>query len=211
MLLILIFLNIQTLPSRYEGLNQKLWIIIEIFHWETITFVLWVSFLLVKMLQKMIPILNHLDPQTRVSHWIQVWFFPAGSQSNILDLTGVFHSKIIYSTTWLRFVIVWKKFQIVHINWIISIFKCFFSHFSLAWLLPQNVSWKIITCRDIYQWIKLAFRAGILVVQKFPKLFTSFHFDFQTHNSPLLDTRFLPSSIKVSVDNFLVVEELWIV
>ena len=36
-----------------------------------------------------------------------------------------------------------------------------------------------------------------------------FYFDFQTQDFPLLKTRFLSSCIKVTIDTFLVVWELW--
>ena len=65
-------------------------------------------------------------------------------------------------------------------------------------------------CREIFLWkfIHFVFSLAILKVQKFPKRSILTYLDILTHNSPLIQARFFPSSISFSIDFFLVSKEL---
>ena len=74
----------------------------------------------------------------------------------------------------------------------------------------QTLNRNLTTCTHVSLYITndFALYVGILEVQEFPEIFILTDLDIQTQKARLLKTRFLPSSIKVSMDNFSVVERL---
>ena len=141
-------------------------------------------------------------------HKLQVWFLPSKPQLETLH----FRRKIPVWQKWSQTMVQnsdgWNKTAkcVYHIEAYLDSKSFFFARHSLACLLLSRSWSEIYRLRRKISWknYPFCFYIGILVVATFQKISILFHFFFETNNSPFLQTGFLASSIKISIDNFLI-------